>query len=386
MPHRTESESRKLLGRLREVMAGASAGQARLDRIVKLIAGSMETEVCSIYLFRDAETLELCATEGLKAEAVHVTRMRLGEGLVGRVARRGQPINTANAPQERGFRYMPETGEEIYSSFLGVPIQRLGEKLGVLVVQSKEARSFSDDEIYALEVVAMVLAEMAELGAFVGEGAALKARHTQPVMIRGDRAGRKARPRACLAARAARGHHQPHRRRSRGRDERLHRAVEKLRLTVDAMLSGNGGRGRAARGLRGLPHVRQFAQLDAADGGGHRARPVGRGGGREGAEPGAGADGAGGRRLPARPAARSRRPVEPAPADPDRAGRGDRGGAAARPDPRGAQHRAGRASGIRARLRGIVLEQGSVGSHAAIVARAWAIPLVIHAERITPRR
>ena len=113
MPHRTESESRKLLGRLREVMAGASAGQARLDRIVKLIAGSMETEVCSIYLFRDGETLELCATEGLKPEAVHVTRMRLGEGLVGRVAQRGQPINTANAPQERGFRYMPETGEEI---------------------------------------------------------------------------------------------------------------------------------------------------------------------------------------------------------------------------------------------------------------------------------
>ena len=77
---------------------------------------------------------------------------------------------------------MPETGEELFSSFLGVPIQRVGEKLGVLVVQSKTARQFSEDEIYALEVVAMVLAEMTELGAFTGDegghaGAAQAARH-----------------------------------------------------------------------------------------------------------------------------------------------------------------------------------------------------------------
>ncbi|MGA0924803.1 MAG: GAF domain-containing protein, partial [Lutimaribacter sp.] len=177
MQERTESESRKLLGRLRDTMADEAAGQERLDKITHLIADSMGTEVCSIYLFRDDETLELCATEGLNPEAVHQTRMRLGEGLVGRVARAGHIINTADAPAEKGFRYMPETGEEIYSSFLGIPIQRLGEKLGVLVVQSKQARQYSSDEIYALEVVAMVLAEMTELGAFVGEGAALKARH-----------------------------------------------------------------------------------------------------------------------------------------------------------------------------------------------------------------
>ena len=158
MPERTESESRKLLRRLRDTMAEAGAGQERLDRITHLIAESMQAEVCSIYLFRDDDTLELCATEGLKAESVHKTRMKLGEGLVGRVAKSSTAINTANAPAERGFRYMPETGEEIFSSFLGVPIQRLGEKLGVLVVQSKEARLFSDDEVYALEVVAMVVA------------------------------------------------------------------------------------------------------------------------------------------------------------------------------------------------------------------------------------
>ncbi|MFP4406126.1 GAF domain-containing protein, partial [Rhodosalinus sp.] len=181
MPDRSESDSRKLLGRLRDAMASAGAGQERLDRVTTLVAESIGTEVCSIYLFRDKETLELCATEGLRPEAVHQTRMRLGEGLVGRVARTGRVVNSANAPAERGFRYMPETGEEAYSSFLGVPIQRLGEMLGVLVVQSKDARDYNADEIYALEVVAMVVAEMAELGAFVGEGAALKARHQPPV-------------------------------------------------------------------------------------------------------------------------------------------------------------------------------------------------------------
>ena len=108
-----ESESRKLLGRLREAMTAGSQGQERLDKVVNLVAGSMQTEVCSIYLLRDADTLELCATEGLRAEAVHQTRMRMGEGLVGRVASKGRPINTADAPSARGFRFMPETGEEI---------------------------------------------------------------------------------------------------------------------------------------------------------------------------------------------------------------------------------------------------------------------------------
>jgi phosphotransferase system enzyme I (PtsP) len=173
-----ESDSRKLLRRLRDVLAMPGAGQDRLDRITHLIADSMRTEVCSIYLFRDAETLELCATEGLKKESVHQTRMRLGEGLVGRVARIRPAGQHRQCAGEKGFRYMPETGEEIYSSFLGVPIQRVGEKLGVLVVQSKTAREFSEDEIYALDVVAMVLAEMTELGAFTGDATTVAARCT----------------------------------------------------------------------------------------------------------------------------------------------------------------------------------------------------------------
>ena len=90
MPNRKDSDSRRLLRRLRDTLAAPGASQDRLDQITHHIADSMGTEVCSIYLFRDADTLELSATEGLKAAAVHKTRLRLGEGLVGRVARTGR--------------------------------------------------------------------------------------------------------------------------------------------------------------------------------------------------------------------------------------------------------------------------------------------------------
>jgi phosphotransferase system enzyme I (PtsP) len=178
--------SRLLLSKLRDVMASKGGGQERLDHIVTLIAETMETQVCSVYLRRDERTLELCATEGLNKAAVHQTRLRVGQGLVGQVADRGLPLNTANAPQTPGFRYMPETGEEVFSSFLGVPIQRLGESLGVLVVQSNEERAFSEDEVHGLEIIAMVIAEMAELGTFVGDGPmAMAAPHRFPFFVRG---------------------------------------------------------------------------------------------------------------------------------------------------------------------------------------------------------
>ncbi|MCF6272733.1 MAG: phosphoenolpyruvate--protein phosphotransferase [Rhodobacteraceae bacterium] len=188
MVERKGINSQTLLKRLRDALAEAGDGQERLDRITYLIACSLEAEVCSIYLRLDEATLELCATYGLKAEAVHQTRLRVGQGLVGRVADKAVPINHADAPSARGFRYMPETGEEVYSSFVGVPIQRLGEVLGVLVVQSKDARTYSDDEIYGLEVVAMVIAEMTELGAFTGpDKMAIAAQHRLPFFVKGLR-------------------------------------------------------------------------------------------------------------------------------------------------------------------------------------------------------
>ncbi|WP_299738366.1 phosphoenolpyruvate--protein phosphotransferase [uncultured Roseobacter sp.] len=384
MAERLETGSRKLLGRLRDAMAGDVEGQARLNRITNLIADSMGCEVCSIYLFRDEDTLELCATEGLNQDAVHQTRMKLGEGLVGMVARRRQVVNTADAPQTKGFRYMPETGEEVYSSFLGVPVQRLGEALGVLVVQSRNAREFLLDEVYALEVVAMVLAEMTELGAFVGEGAAMSARHSQPAMFRGT-VGQEG---------AAEGHVWLHEPRvvvtnpiaddPQRELERLREGVEDLRVGVDKMLEIAGSHDKDQQQV--LEAYRMFAnskgwmrrmEEDIANG------------------------------LSAEAAVEKEQSLARARigqvtdnylrerlSDLDDlsnrllrilTGQGADTGAEMPADPILIARNIGPAELLEygRSLKGIVLEEGSVGSHAAIVARALAIPLVVHASRVT---
>ncbi len=380
MPERMESDSRKLLGRLRDTLAEDSAGQARLDRIVGLIADSMRAEVCSIYLFRDPETLELCATEGLQAEAVHQTRMRLGEGLVGRTARSRRVINTADAPAAKGFRYMPETGEERYSSFCGVPIQRLGDALGVLVVQSKAAREFTPDEVYALEVVAMVLAEMTELGAFIGEGAALSARHKQPVLLRGTSAqegtveGRVYlhEPRVVVTNPIA---DDPVAEVARLRD-----AVDTLRGSVDAMLDGapviDGDQREVLEAYRLFAQSRSWMRRMESD-----------------VENGLSAEAAVEKEQSlarARMGQASDAYLRDRLHDLDDlsnrllrilTGQGADTGADMPENPVLVARNIGPGELLDYGkiLRGIVLEEGSVGSHAAIVARAWAIPLVISA-------
>ena len=155
---------RLLLRRLREVMAEPVNAQARLDRIVVHIAANMVAEVCSVYVLRADGRLELYATEGLNYEAVHLTTMRSGEGLVGLIAERAEPLALADAQQHPAFSYRPETGEEVYSSFLGVPVLRGGNTLGVLVVQNKVRRIYSEEEIEALQTTAMLLAEMIASG------------------------------------------------------------------------------------------------------------------------------------------------------------------------------------------------------------------------------
>jgi len=155
---------RLLLRRLREVMAESISPQAQLDKIVTHIAANMVAEVCSVYVLRADGSLELYATEGLKPEAVHLTMLRTGEGLVGRIAETAEPLALADAHQHPSFLYRPETGEEIYSSFLGVPILRGGNTLGVLVVQNKARRTYSEEEVEALQTTAMLLAEMIASG------------------------------------------------------------------------------------------------------------------------------------------------------------------------------------------------------------------------------
>src|SRR5664280_2969436 len=149
---------RVLLRRLREVMAEPVSAQERLDKVVVLIAANMVAEVCSVYVLRVDGTLELYATEGLKREAVHETVLKADEGLVGLVASEANPINLSDAQAHPAFSFRPETGEEIYHSFLGVPVLRAGNTLGVLVVQNRARRTYTEEEEEALQTTAMVLA------------------------------------------------------------------------------------------------------------------------------------------------------------------------------------------------------------------------------------
>ena len=155
---------RVLLKRLRELMAEALEPQDRLDRIVREIAQNMVAEVCSLYVLRADSVLELYATEGLNPGSVHLAQLRLGEGLVGTIAASARPLNLSDAQNHPAFAYLPETGEEIYHSFLGVPVLRAGRTLGVLVVQNRTMRQYREEEIEALETIAMVIAEMVASG------------------------------------------------------------------------------------------------------------------------------------------------------------------------------------------------------------------------------
>jgi phosphotransferase system enzyme I (PtsP) len=162
-------------------MAEPVSAQVRLDKVVVLIAANMVAEVCSVYVLRVDGTLELYATEGLKREAVHETVLKPDEGLVGLVASEANPINLSDAQAHPAFSFRPETGEEIYHSFLGVPVLRAGNTLGVLVVQNRARRTYTEEEEEALQTTAMVLAEMiasGELSSIARPGAEPVARHT----------------------------------------------------------------------------------------------------------------------------------------------------------------------------------------------------------------
>jgi phosphotransferase system enzyme I (PtsP) len=162
---------RSLLRQIREAMAGGGPVQSRLDMAVRIIAQSMVAEVCSLYLRRGSGDLELFATEGLSPSAVHVTKLKPGEGLVGEIVKLGRPLNLSDAPNHPAFAYRPETGEDPYHAFLGVPLLRGGRTIGVLVVQNRTERNYGDDEVEDLQIIAMVLAEMVAGGELVGQGA-----------------------------------------------------------------------------------------------------------------------------------------------------------------------------------------------------------------------
>lgn len=159
--------SRQLLRRLRDIMATGEGAQERLNRIVTIIAHEMHAAVCSIYIRRAGDVLELFATEGLKTDAVHRTRLRMGEGIVGDIAAYARPFALADAQKHPNFAYRPETGEEVFHSLLGVPILRGGRVMGVLVIQNKDECNYSDEQVELMETIGMVVAELIAAGGVV---------------------------------------------------------------------------------------------------------------------------------------------------------------------------------------------------------------------------
>jgi phosphotransferase system, enzyme I, PtsP len=235
--------SRILLRKLREIMEAGGSAQERLDHLVTMVAATMVADVCSIYLTR-GPFHELFATEGLKAEAVHRTRMKRHEGLVGLVAETAQPQNLADAQQHERFSYRPETGEESYHAFLGVPIIRSERTFGVLVVQNRAQRLYGDDEVEALQTVAMVLAEMVASGAFgdLTGLADVEARPSRPEALKG-----KAFSEGVVIGTAVL--HEPHAPLGRviaddpvKEESRLDAALAHVRGSLAQMLEGDAGR------------------------------------------------------------------------------------------------------------------------------------------------
>ena len=304
------------------------------------------------------------------------------------IAETAEPINTRDASHTRGFRYLPETGEEVFSSFLGVPIQRLGEVLGVLVVQNREPREYTDDEVYALEVVAMVIAEMAELGAFVGPGAMELARpHKLPFFVRGL-VGQEGVAEGTVVL------HEP----QIVVSDPISDDPERERRRLHAGDRGAARRGRRDAGGRLPDRDRRAPRRAATPTGCSPTTRAGCGGWRPRSTAGS-PPRSRSRRSSRRPGRGWRAPPTPICASGCTTSTTCRTGCCGCSP---ATQRNGRELPEDAilvarnigpgelldygrKLRGVVLEEGSVGSHAAIVARALAIPLVIQAARDHPR-
>jgi len=233
---------RSLLRQIREAMASGGPAQARLNMVVRIIAQSMVAEVCSIYLRRSTDDLELFATEGLNPSAVHNTTLKPGEGLVGEIMRLGRPLNLSDAPNNPNFSYRPETGEDPFHAFLGVPLLRGGRTIGVLVVQNRTERTYAEEEVEDLQIIAMVLAEMVAGGELFNEAELrnVELAPHKPERLKGAKfADGLAYGRAVLHESAVMpsdllSEDTP------AESLRLHKAIEALQLQLDGMLDGHG--------------------------------------------------------------------------------------------------------------------------------------------------
>ena len=234
---------RRMLSRLRDVMAGVGAVQGRLDKVVALIAQDLRADVCSCYVMRAGEVLELFATFGLSQKAVHLTRLRVGEGLVGEIAAHARPLALADAWSHPQFVYRPETGEDFFRSLMGVPMIQAGRVIGVLVVQTKEERPFNDWEVETLETVAMVIAELMAATQVVKREELFQSEGNALLHVR--LAGAALHPGVGIGVAVM---HKPHVRIGRlvsddpvAEQHRLHNALNALRKEVDDLIDGSHG-------------------------------------------------------------------------------------------------------------------------------------------------
>ena len=236
--------ARNILTGLHEVMASKNHAQAKLNHVVNIIGEALSSEVCSIYLLREG-ALELFATRGLNQAAVHITRLGLGEGLVGTIAENVETLNLDQAAAHPNFRYVPETGEERFHSFAGVPIVRSERAVGVLAVQHVEPRKYEEVEIEALQTVAMVLSELIANADLIDEPTGRGSNETGTISLTG----------LTLVKGAAAGvaiFHQPNVRIEHtvaedieAERQRVYSAFDKMREQIDRMTSqidfGTGG-------------------------------------------------------------------------------------------------------------------------------------------------
>ncbi|MFA4894226.1 phosphoenolpyruvate--protein phosphotransferase [Brevundimonas sp.] len=372
---------RNLLRQIREAMAGAAPAQERLDMVVRTIAQSMVAEVCSIYLRRASGELELFATQGLNPAAVHTTRLRPGEGLVGEVARSAAPISLSDAPSHPHFAYRPETGEDPYHAFLGAPLLRGGRAIGVLVVQNRSERRYDDEEVEDIQTIAMVLAETVASGELLAQDELrdIEVAPHRPERLKGQR----------FAEGLAYGHVILHEapvppenllaENQQVEEIRLREGLIALKANIDSILDGGGQGKLAGQSFEVLETYRMFAD----DRGWNRSLE-------EAVRTGLTAEAAVDRVRNEHRArfAQARDPYikERLHDFEDLANRllrvlaGDKPGERALPDDAILVARnLGPADLLeypRHKLRGLLLEEGSAASHAAIVARALQIPCV----------
>lgn len=252
-----------LLRRMHDVVATEATAQQRLDDLTRVIASHVEADVCSIYLRLPNDELELFSSLGLNRDAVHKTRLSWGEGLVGRACATQRPLVTADAPLHPAFSYRPETGEDALHGFLGVPLLRSGKALGVLVLQNRQSRRYSDEEIEAAQAVATLLAEIAASGELLDEPTT---RGLDAVLTRPERfVGLGVVPGVAIGQVAFHEAPLPKKHNVLARDvdaeaARLDSALKEMRASVDAMLA-RPGLGAAPR------EVLEAYRLFAYDGG-----------------------------------------------------------------------------------------------------------------------